>query len=461
MDRRRARADDDDERVDQGKKAKVEETPLEFYLTALRGVTKAQNQYSRSLASLLDGDFTHAILTNYKVDVPWLFAQCARLARVPVLLVHGSHPSSIQDACKAYTNVTPIAPPLPIPYGTHHTKMMILFHPTFVRVAIFTANFVAGDWNYKTQGLWTQDFPAVIATAIRPCAFHSDLLDYMTALGPPVARLCTEKFPRYDFTSAKVSLVASVPGVYHGKAAMEKYGHLRMKRCVLPNLFEVQYRPKNPTTHPLVCQYSSLGSLDEKWLVEFYASMTGQGTSSVASPIPTGKLHLVWPSVADVVRLHLSQNSNEGWDAGRSLPCALKNLKPFLHKYLRAWHPPPVLHRQNAMPHIKSYAPVDPTTQSLDYVLLTSANLSKAAWGALQKSNTQFMIRSYELGVLLLPDATTSLSFVDASDTLTTVRRCPLPFQWPPTPYNTRVDEPWTWDLPRTAPDGFGRTYEP
>lgn len=31
------------------------------------------------------------------------------------------------------------------------------------------------------------------------------------------------------------------------------------------------------------------------------------------------------------------------------------------------------------------------------WFLLTSANLSKAAWGALQKNNTQLMIRSYEV----------------------------------------------------------------
>ena len=30
------------------------------------------------------------------------------------------------------------------------------------------------------------------------------------------------------------------------------------------------------------------------------------------------------------------------------------------------------------------------------WFLLTSANLSKAAWGALQKNNSQLMIRSYE-----------------------------------------------------------------
>ncbi len=36
-------------------------------------------------------------------------------------------------------------------------------------------------------------------------------------------------------------------------------------------------------------------------------------------------------------------------------------------------------------------------------MVVTSHNLSKAAWGALQKNETQLYIMHYELGVLLLP----------------------------------------------------------
>jgi tyrosyl-DNA phosphodiesterase-1 len=55
------------------------------------------------------------------------------------------------------------------------------------------------------------------------------------------------------------------------------------------------------------------------------------------------------------------------------------------------------------MPHIKSFARFN-ADQTLSWFLLTSANLSKAAWGVLEKAQTQFMIRSYEAGVLLVPD---------------------------------------------------------
>ena len=41
--------------------------------------------------------------------------------------------------------------------------------------------------------------------------------------------------------------------------------------------------------------------------------------------------------------------------------------------------------------------------QQLAYLILTSHNLSKAAWGVLEKGGQQLHIRSYELGVVLLP----------------------------------------------------------
>ena len=42
------------------------------------------------------------------------------------------------------------APNIP-EYGTHHTKMMLLFYTTGMRVVVSTANLVPGDWELKTQ----------------------------------------------------------------------------------------------------------------------------------------------------------------------------------------------------------------------------------------------------------------------------------------------------------------------
>lgn len=124
------------------------------------------------------------------------------------------------------------------------------------------------------------------------------------------------------------------------------------------------------------------------------------------------------------------------------------------------------------MPHMKSYARFDPTTQgSVDWCILTSANLSKAAWGTYQKKESQFMIRSYELGVLFLPqfmvqDKNASLCVLGSPRVKTNsvdslLVQLPLPYSFPMTTYDPQEDEPWVWDLVRDEPDIYGSCYIP
>ncbi|KAG6576583.1 Tyrosyl-DNA phosphodiesterase 1 [Phytophthora cinnamomi] len=452
-----------------------------FHLTRLKNAPEAHNVHAKSLSDLLEGEFSRCLLTNYMYDLPWLFAECPRLRDVPVLLVHGERDRhGMTKECREYANVTPVAPPLPIAYGTHHTKMLVALYPEKVRVAIFTANFLSNDWDTKTQGVWFQDFglkvlensddeeTEAVANSARVNDFEADLVHYLSSLGTPVKLFCGE-LKRFDFSTAHVALVPSVPGVHKGKD-MEKYGHLRVRKLL--KMYQVP-----PTDNPLICQFSSLGSLDEKWLFGEFAESFLPGKKNISpTSMPVQALHIIWPSVEDV------RNSLEGWNSGRSIPCPLKNMKPFLHKYLRKWTPPTELHRQNAMPHIKSYARFNPSDEAageLDWALVTSSNLSKAAWGALQKNKSQFMIRSYELGVLFLPQLlgpaddncpparlvtlgskAAERSGVEVSESQPT-ELLPLPYGFPLTTYNPKQDKPWVWDLVRDSPDIFGSAYIP
>ncbi|TYZ61228.1 hypothetical protein PybrP1_011573 [[Pythium] brassicae (nom. inval.)] len=463
---------------------------LAFHLTRLRGAPDAHNQHAMGLRELLDGAFESVLLSNYMVDVDWLLGECPRLRDVPVLLVHGERDrGAMLTACRALANVTLVAPPLPIAYGTHHAKMLVAVYPEKVRVAIFTANFIAIDWENKTQGVWFQDFGLktlsddaeadAVGSAVTvergpaELDFEADLVAYLSALGARVAAFCKRHVARFDFSGANVALIPSVPGVHKG-SDMEKFGHLRVRKLL--QLLKVP-----PSDNPLICQFSSMGSLDEKWLFGEFAQSLLKGKKGITgTSAPVQALHLIWPSVEDV------RNSTEGWNAGRAVPCPLKNMKPFLHKYLRKWAPPERLHRKNAMPHIKTYARFEAPTSgrddddaaagTLDWAILTSSNLSKAAWGALQKGDSQFLIRSYELGVLFLPQLLRKTSGSDSSASKLVVLGSkaadrsrageapfvlPLPYSFPLKTYDPKVDEPWVWDLVREDPDVFGNCYLP
>ncbi|KAJ3159549.1 tyrosyl-DNA phosphodiesterase 1 [Geranomyces michiganensis] len=133
----------------------------------------------------------------------------------------------------------------------------------------------------------------------------------------------------------------------------------------------------------------------------------------MATAATTPPLKLVFPTVDDV------RTSLEGWSGGGSLPFDNKNwliAEPYMRPRMHAWEATNQ-GRHRAVPHIKTYTRINPQTGEMAWFLLTSANLSKAAWGELQKKDAQLSVRSFELGVLIVPE-----SFKTASEQTVTLQ---------------------------------------
>ena len=213
----------------------------------------------------------------------------------------------------------------------------------------------------------------------------------------------------------------------------------------------------------------------------------------------------MWPTVRDV------QQSLEGWIAGSSLCCDGRHHKDFMRPLYRRWDGSGT-GRHRGAPHIKSYS--RSLQQEAAFVLVTSANLSAAAWGDLQKGGRQLAVRHYELGLLFtqqslqrrldrdsqqplqpafsctpdrpvgaftLPSASSSSSsqqpqpplrrraqlwlplLSDSAGALAaseSVYRvvCPLPYSVTSAAYSS-TDEPWAWDRDREEQDCRGATF--
>lgn len=81
------------------------------------------------------------------------------------------------------------------------------------------------------------------------------------------------------------------------------------------------------SSRALVYLFSSLGSLDEKWMGEFASEMCA-GVSEDKKALGMGEPLRIWPTVEDV-RCCL-----ERYAAGNAIPSPLKNVeKAFLKKY--------------------------------------------------------------------------------------------------------------------------------
>nr|XP_029543378.1 tyrosyl-DNA phosphodiesterase 1 [Oncorhynchus nerka] len=439
-----------------------------FYLNKVTGLEKRYNTgalHIKEILSPLFGTLKESVQFNYCFDIAWMLQQYPPEFRdKPVLIVHGDKREAkarLLQQAQPYSQVRFCQAKLDIAFGTHHTKMMLLWYEEGFRVVILTSNMIRADWYQKTQGLWMSPLYLRLpkgsseTAGESPTLFKRDLLEYLGAYRAPEITDWIQRIREHDLSETRVYLIGSTPGRYLG-SDMERWGHLRLRK-----LLRDHTRPiPNEEKWPVIGQFSSIGSmgLDKtKWLAgEFQRTLTTLGKSSLR---PDPPMHLIYPSVDDV------RTSLEGYPAGGSLPYSIQTAQKqiWLHSYFHRWQAE-TTGRSHAMPHIKTYMRASPDFTQLAWFLVTSANLSKAAWGALEKNNTQVMVRSYELGVLYVPSAFSMSTFpvqMDVFPATTSSTSFPVPFDLPPKRYSSK-DQPWMWNIPYTqAPDTHGNIWVP
>uniref|UniRef100_A0A4W4EK37 Tyrosyl-DNA phosphodiesterase 1 n=1 Tax=Electrophorus electricus TaxID=8005 RepID=A0A4W4EK37_ELEEL len=423
-----------------------------FYLNKVSGIDKKYNTgalHIKEILSPMFGTLKESVQFNYCFDIPWMVQQYPPEFRTkPVVIVHGEKRESkarlIQQA-QPYSHIRFCQAKLDIAFGTHHTKMMLLWYEEGFRVIILTSNLIRADWYQKTQGLWMSPlYPRLPegspeTAGESPTHFKRDLLEYLRAYRAPELAEWIDRIKEHDLSETRIYLIGSTPGRFQGPD-MEKWGHLKLRKLLSENACPVQ----NMEKWPVIGQFSSIGSmgLDKtKWLAaEFQRTLTTLGKAGNSLGSAETPLLLVYPSVDDV------RTSLEGYPAGGSLPYSIQTAQKqlWLHSYFHHWRAE-TSGRSSAMPHIKIYTRASPDFSQLAWFLVTSANLSKAAWGALEKNNTQMMVLDINN---IFPMSTTSTGL-------------PVPFDLPPHRYSSR-DQPWIWNIPYTqAPDTHGNVWVP
>ncbi|XP_071079809.1 tyrosyl-DNA phosphodiesterase 1-like [Haliotis cracherodii] len=452
-----------------------ENQPLSFYMTKVTGIDDIYNAYGsiniRDILSASMGNLEASCQFNFMFEVDWIMSQYpAEFRKKPLTLVHGEQRGGLATLLAntaPYPNITCCQAKLDIMYGTHHTKMMLLLYDEGLRVVIHTANLIERDWYQKSQGVWVSPvFPKLPADQITgdgkvqgdsPSHFKQDLLQYIAAYRAHKLTVWEKHIKAHDMSTAKVHIIGSVPGRHIGDQK-SCWGHMKLRKVLQrqgPDASRVKL-------WPVIGQFSSIGSLGptaESWVCnEWLQSLSSTRGMSVT---PKANMTLVFPSV-DNVRVSL-----EGYPAGTSVPYTMKTAQKqkYIHQHFRQWKSEG-RGRSRACPHIKTYVRPSPDSTELAWFLVTSANLSKAAWGAFEKNGSQLMIRSYEIGVLFLPSHFGCETLPATNDAEEAVARSdevvfPLPYDLPLTPY-VKGDRPWMMDVPCVrAPDTNGNMWCP
>jgi MATE family multidrug resistance protein len=232
---------------------------------------------------------------------------------------------------------------MPEMFGTHHSKMMILFRSdNTAQIIIHTANMIPKDWTNMTNAVWKspklplstvpdntsqhgQLLP--VGSGLR---FKADLLSYLMKYDSSkvICKPLVDHLGHFDFSSIRAAFIASVPGKHDFRnASQPAWGWAGLLRC----LKGVPVEPGNSTIVVQISSIATLGAQDD-WLQR--TLFDSLATSLTPTNRPTFKV--IFPT-ADEIR-----DSLDGYASGNSIHTKIQSaqhvrqlgyLRPILHHW--------------------------------------------------------------------------------------------------------------------------------
>ncbi|WQF83508.1 Putative tyrosyl-DNA phosphodiesterase I [Colletotrichum destructivum] len=468
-----------------------------FQLTRIRDLPEAANKDTVTLKDILgDPLIAECWEFNFLHDIHFLMSHFDEDTRnlVKVHVIHGfwkkEDPNrlALQEDAEAYPNVELHGAFMPEMFGTHHSKMMVLIrHDDSAQVIIHTANMIVRDWTNMTNAVWrspllpllSDDHAEDASATDHPFGtgkrFKHDLLSYLRAYNArrPITRTLVTHLCNYDFSSVRATFIASVPGRHPiHDTSQTAWGWPALKRA----LGSV---PVQEGESEIVVQVSSIATLGptDSWIQKcLFDSLAASKNKPSSRPKP--KFKVVFPT-ADEIRRSL-----DGYASGGSIHTKIQSqqqmkqlqyLRPiFCHwandapegKMLSETAAIQKAGRERAAPHIKTY--IRYGEKSIDWALVTSANISKQAWGEATGASQEVRIASWEVGVLVWPSIITDNATMvgtfetdmppregGSGDTVVGLR---IPYDLPLQSYG-KDEIPWVASMAHTEPDRMGRFW--
>ncbi|KAI5817739.1 tyrosyl-DNA phosphodiesterase [Pyronema omphalodes] len=447
----------------------IKSIPSPFRLLRVKDLPMSDNKDTVGIKDILGNPMLKEVwLFNYMHNIPWVMSQFDPDIRphLQVTFVHGwkyddASRMQMEEDAKDFSGVRLIAAYLPEMFGTHHTKMMILFrHDDTAQIVIHTANMIPMDWDRLTNAAWLSPILPLKTPGQKPSPigdkFESDLTAYLLSYSKAQMGSLVASLSKFSFSSIRAVFISSAPGRHD--VYKSQFGWPNLSR----ELSKIPCSDKSK----IFAQCSSIATFGVKdtWLspIFFHTLSSCKNKKEISKP-PVG---IIWPTVKDI------QESLSGYDSGSSIHLRthsvqhqkqLEYVKPLFYRWSKAQESSS---RDKVPPHVKTYIRYADGMKKIDWALLTSANISKQAWGEATKDG-RVRICSYEVGVLVYPglwdeEDAPQMEMVPVleedmpkEDGKVGIR---VPYGFPPEKYG-KEDEPWCKDKAYREPDRMGRYW--
>ena len=179
-------------------------------------------------------DLQLAVLSAFQWDIAWIFDKLS-LSKTKLYLVMQAKEESQQvewrDEVSDLPTVRLVFPPMPGNVHTMHSKLMLLSHPTYLRIVVPTANLVPYDWGETgvlENTIFLIDLPRLpdgkLTSDEEMTSFGKSLIHFCTALTLPDAPVSSLR--KFDFSATKdIAFVHSIGGEHTSSSAWKRTGY--------------------------------------------------------------------------------------------------------------------------------------------------------------------------------------------------------------------------------------------
>ncbi|KAG9191978.1 tyrosyl-DNA phosphodiesterase 1 [Alternaria panax] len=443
---------------EKGREGKTRFLPSPIQLTKIEKLPAHQNVDAVGFSDLLGDPLIKECWNfNFLFDLDFVMQHFDSDVRgmVKVKIIHGfwkrddGNRIALFEAAERYPNIELLSAYIPDPFGTHHSKMLILFrHDDTAQIVIHTANMIYRDWANMTQAVWKSPLLPISVQAsnsqtdspkFQPIGsgerFKVDLLRYLGAYKKRLKGLTTQ-LEGHDFSSIRAAFIGSVPSRQKPAAvspSVTSFGWLGLREV----LSEVPVSKSKDGSRPhIITQISSIATLGATptWLSNFQSVLAHCSTPKAAVSDESRPSFAKTSSFFEKCEPNLAKSlsprysvifptpeeirtSLDGYAAGTSIHWKLQSSQQqkqleYMHPMLCHWKhasskdvSKQEAHRGPAAPHIKTYIRFgDEEHRTIDWAMMTSANLSKQAWGDVVNKKEEIWIQSWEAGVVVWPD---------------------------------------------------------
>ncbi|KAL2844650.1 phospholipase D/nuclease [Aspergillus pseudodeflectus] len=371
-----------------------------------------------------------AVLSSFMWDMEWLFSK-VDLRNTRFIMVMQAKDDATKRQYESETasmkNLRLCFPPMDGQVNCMHSKLMLLFHPGYLRIAVPTANLVPFDWG-ETGGIMENsvfliDLPrrdSTVPTNDSKTNFYIDLMYFLKA--STLHDNIIAKLKDFDFSkTAQFAFVHTIGGSHLG-SSWKQTGYCGLGR----SLEALGLKTNTPISLDYVT--SSLGSIVPDFMRCIYLAAQGDSglteltlrtSKSLPAKDPTDprrlitattadewkdRMRIYFPSQETVLRSKGGPNSagticfqSKWFENGKFPVQALRDC--------RSVRDGMVMHNKIAYVQPDKPIPLSETTECPGWVYVGSANFSESAWGRLIQDRStkqpKLNCRNWECGVIV------------------------------------------------------------